>query len=261
MNKIFTLLALILISTGIFAQENNQPLYLLFEFMQVDDENNSEYWEVEQFWTEIHKQRIADDNIVGWDLWQLTPAGTKQGSQYMTTTLYKSMEAMLQGMNGKFNEYVKKAYPSMSEEELNKMFEKTTHSRDMAHQVYCKEISTTSGDFEMKVGTVMQMDIMKQLDDSYTKMENEIFKPWHQEQVDKGTKGNWGLVQIMLPNGSEAYATHFTYNMYNSAEQLAKSLENWGGDMDLKTSIAVREALKTRDWKEVKLAQLVMMVR
>lgn len=262
MKKIFTFLALILISIGLFSQENNQSLYLLFEFMQVDDENNSEYWEVEQFWSEIHKQRIADNNIIGWDLWQLTPSGTKQGSQFMTTTLFTSMEAMLQGMpDGKFNEYIENAYPSMSDDELDKMFEKTTHSRDMAHQVYSKEINTIEGEFEMKVGTVMSMDIMKQLDGSYEKMEDELFKPWHQEMVDKGERGNWGLVRILLPTGSEALGSHFTYSMYNDYKQLAESRENWGGEMDLKTELAVQEALKTRDWVGVKIAQLVMMVR
>jgi len=40
------------------AQDNNPPkLYLLFEFMHVSDANGSNYWDVEQFWSGIHKQR------------------------------------------------------------------------------------------------------------------------------------------------------------------------------------------------------------
>lgn len=262
MKKIFTLALLIFASTCLYAQESEQPLYLLFEFMQVNDEDNSDYWEIEQFWSEIHKQRVADNNIIGWDLWTLTPSGTVQGSQFMTATLYSSLEAMLEGIpNGKFSEYVQKAHPTLSDDDLAKMSAKVVSSRDMAHQVYGKQISKTTGDFEMKVGTVMQIDIMKQLDNSYVKMENEIFKPWHQKQVDNGSKGSWGLVQIMLPAGSQAYATHITFNMYDNMKQLSSSLENWGGEMDLKTSLAVQESLKTRDWKEVKIARLVMMIR
>lgn len=262
MKKILTLSFLIFVSTCLFAQESNQTLYLLFEFMQVNDEDNSDYWEAEQFWAEIHKQRIADNNIIGWDLWALTPSGTEQGSQYMTATLFTSADAMLEGIpNGKFEEYLKKAHSTMSDDELDKMLAQVVRSRDMAHQVYGKEINVTSGDFEMKVGTVMQMDIMKQLDSSYPEMEDKIFKPWHQEQVDNGTKGNWGLVQIMLPAGSQAYASHFTYSMYDNMKKLTTAMENWGGEMDLITDLAVQEGLKTRDWKEVKIARLVMMVR
>lgn len=262
MKKTFTLLALILISTGIFAQENNQPLYLLFEFMQVDDHNSSDYWEVESFWSEIHKQRVADNNILGWDLWQLTPGGSEQGSQFVTTTLFTSLEAMLQGIPGeKFDEYVKKAYPNKSQKEIDAMKKKTVDSRDMAHQLYCKEINTTRGNFEMKIGTLVTLDVMKQLDNTYPKVENEIFKPWHQEMVDKGEKGNWGLVQIILPTGSNAYASHFTYSIYKNMGQLAASMENWGGEMDLSTELAVQEGLKTREWKEVKIGRLIMMAR
>ncbi len=260
MKKLLFLTLIAFATTCIVAQEKSDQLYLLFEFMHVNDEDDSDYWEIEQFWSEIHKQRVADKNIIGWDLWALTPSGTEQGSQYMTTTLFASLEAMLQGIP-KFDEYVKMAHPSLSDDELEKMFAKVVSSRDMAHQVYCKEISTTTGDFEMKVGTVMTMDIMKQLDNSYVTMEDKIFKPWHQEQVDKGEKGNWGLVQIILPTGSEAYGSHFTYSMYKNMEQLAKSLESWGGEMDLMTELAVQEGLKTRIWKEMKIARLIMMVR
>jgi len=262
MKKLIILTLIVFATSNLMAQEQSQPLYLLFEFMQVDDQNNSDYWEVEAFWSEIHKQRVADNNILGWDLWQLTPGGSKQGSQFVTTTLFTSLEGMLEGISGeKFDEYVKKAYPNKNQKEIDAMMEKTVQSRDMAHQVYCKEINTTKGDFDMKIGTLVTLDIMKQLDDSYPKMENEIFKPWHQEMVDKGEKGNWGLVQIILPTGSEAYATHFTYSMFDDMKQLAASMENWGGDMDLPTQLAVQEGLKTREWKEVKIGRLVMMAR
>lgn len=262
MKKFLALSILILTSTGIFSQETDQTLYLLFEFMHVEDQNNDAYLEVESFWTEIHKQRVADNNIIGWDLWQLTPGGSKQGSQYMTTTLYSSLEGLLTGIpDGKFQEYLNKAYPNKTDDEINAMMAKTVTSRDIAHQVFCREINTTKGDFDMKIGTIVAIDVMKQLDDSYAKAEAEIFKPWHQEMVDKGEKGSWGLIQIILPTGSEAYGTHLTYSMYENMAQLATSMESWGDEMDMVTQLAVQEGLKTRDWKEVKIGKLIMKVR
>ena len=51
---------------------------------------------------------------------------------------------MLQGFpDGKFDEYLSKSHPNMSDEELGQWMEKTVVSRDIAHQVYCKEINTT----------------------------------------------------------------------------------------------------------------------
>jgi hypothetical protein len=249
-------------ATSLKAQEKSAPLYLLFEFMQVNDDHGSVYWATEEFWSGIHKQRVADNSILGWDLWSLSPAGTKQGSQYLTVTLFPSLKAMLQAMSSlDVMAYAKKAYPAKTEKELNAMFDKTVKSRDMAHQVLLKQVDKTKGNFQMKVGTMATIDIMKQLDDSYEKVESEIFKPWHQDLVDKGKKGSWELLRTILPAGSEAYGTHFTISMFNDVSQMAASMEDAGGEMDLTTGLAVKEGLKTRDDKEVKIGKLEMMVR
>jgi len=262
MKRLFVLIVVIVLSVGVRAQEKTSQMYLLFEFMLVNDENGSDYWNVEEFWSGIHKQRVADKSIVGWDLWSLSPAGTKQGSQYLTVTLFKSLGDMLQAIGSlDVMGYAKKAYPAKSAKEMEAMFVKTFKSRDMANQVLLRQISQTKGEYTMKVGTVATMDIMKQLDDSYEKVEDEIFKPWHQKMVDTGKKGSWELLQAILPAGTEAYGSHITVSMYNDAAQLASFMEGAGGEMDLMTNLAVKEGLKTRNWKEVKFARLEMMIR
>ncbi|WP_319480869.1 hypothetical protein [uncultured Draconibacterium sp.] len=260
--SIFLAVLMLLCTVTLFAQEEDQPLYILLEFMSVSDDMNGDYQEVEQFWSKIHQQRVADNNIIGWDLWAMNPGGSEQGSQYFTVTLFSSMAAMFEGIpGGKFDEYLQKAYPNLSDNERDEIMEKTVKSRDMAHQVYCKEINTTSGDFDMELGTVLVMDVMKQEHNSYEKVENEIFKPWHQQMVDDGKKGAWGLLRIILPAGNEALASHITYSMYKDYSQLANFWESDNGDMDLTTSLAVQKGLKTRDWRAVEMARLVMKVR
>lgn len=262
MRNLFTLCLVIALTMSVKAQEKSESLYLLFEFMQVDDEHGSDYWAVEEFWSGIHKQRVADKSILGWDLWSLSPAGTKQGSQYMTVTLFPGLKEMLQAVSSlDVMGYAKKAYPAKSEKELSAMFDKTVKSRDIANQVFFKEIDKTKDNFQMQLGTLVILDIMKQVDDSYEKVESEIFKPWHQEMVDKDKKGSWGLLQAILPAGSEAYGSHITFSMYKDASQLAAFMEGSGGDMDLMTELAVKEGLKTRVWKEMKIGKLEMMVR
>lgn len=262
MKKIFLLSILFVIALTLKAQEDNQKLYIKLEFMHVMDHNNSDYLEVEEFWSEIHKQRVADNNIVGWDLWQMSPGGSKQGSQFFVATLFTSLEAMLVEMpDGKFEDYLAQAHPNLSQAEIDKMMEKTVKSRDIAHEVYCKQINTTRQEFDMPLGTIIVFDVMKQLHGSYEKVENEIFKPWHQELVDKGKKENWGLLKVLFPSGSSAEGTHLTFSMYKNHKQLADAMENWDGDMDMKTNLAVQKGLKTRDMVGVEKAKLVMKVR
>ena len=99
MKKLSAVLLIILLAISSKAQEKSTPIYLMFEFMQVNDEQGSNYWQVEEFWSGIHKQRVADKSIIGWDLWSLYPYGTKQGSQYLTVTIYSSLKDMMQAMS------------------------------------------------------------------------------------------------------------------------------------------------------------------
>ena len=88
MKHLTTMAIAIFMALASFAQDASDDLYLIFEFMRVPDEQSSAYLEVEEFWSKLHKERIAAGKIIGWDLWALTPSGSEQGSQYMTVTLY-----------------------------------------------------------------------------------------------------------------------------------------------------------------------------
>jgi hypothetical protein len=262
MKKLFVLSVVILLTFNLKAQENPTAEYLLFEFMQVPTDKGQDYMDVENFWSGIHKQRVADKSIIGWDLWSLTPSGTKQGSQYLTVTIFASLKDMLHSLGSMDVEgYAKKAYPAKSEKEINAMLTKTVTSRNIAHQVLLKGVDETKDDFKLNVGTYVTLDIMKQLDDSYEKVESEIFKPWHQEMVKDGKKVHWGLLRAILPAGSEVYGTHITYSFYKDVAQLAVFMEGSSGEMDLNTQMAVTEGLKSREWKEMKIGKLEMMIR
>ena len=259
MKKLTAYVLISFLTLGVYAQGNATSEYLLFEFMRV---KSSDYWQVEEFWSGIHKQRVADKTIIGWDLWSLTPNGTEQGSQFLTVTIFGSLKDMLHAIGSlDVMGYAKKAYPKMTDKEFAAQFDKTGTSRDLAHQILFKVVDSTKDNFAMKVGTVITIDIMKQLDDSYENVESEIFKPWHQQMVDDGKKGNWQLLRAILPAGSESYGTHLTVSMYNDVAELASFMEGSLGDMDLTTQLGVKDALKTRDWKEVKFAKLEKMVR
>jgi hypothetical protein len=192
----------------------------------------------------------------------MIPSGTGQASPYLTVTLFPSLESMLTAIGSlDVMAYARKAYPGKSDKELAAMLDQTVKSRDLAYQVLFRMIDGTKDDFKMKEGTLITMDIMKQSDDSYQRVESEIFKPWHQQLVNDGKKGSWRFLQTILPSGSEAYGTHLTVSMFNNEAQLAASMENWGGKMDYSLELAVREGLKTRDLKETRIGKLIMTVQ
>jgi len=257
MKKVLFLFVAVLFSTVTIAQDK---LFLVFEMMEVDNNQESAYSDTEDFWEKIHQQRANNDEIIGWDLWQLLPGGEDQGYQYATVTLFKDEVSMFKGGDDLWKN-AKAAYPDLSDEDLNKNLNSAGETRDLAVRIYMERIATTTGDFEMNVGTIAYFDFMK-VDmgkyDAYEKAEMEVFQPMHQKQVDAGKKGSWGLNRYLLPVGSDTYSSHMTVNMFKDLEQ---ALAGGGMETTPEQQTAVEKGLALRDMKVVNMARLVKMVR
>ncbi len=260
MKKLLILIAILLFSNNAFTQDK---LYLIFEFMEVDNEQEAAYMETEAFWEKIQEQRVKNGDILGWDLWSLQPGGENQGFQYLTVNLYNDPLKMMSNA-GNFEAALKAAYPEMSEDERNNKFENTAKSRDLAVRIYLEQIATTKGNFDMPVGTVAGINFMKATDGDYEKyetFETEIFQPMHQKEVDAGKMGNWGLLRYILPVGSDVYASHITVDMYKDYNQLFNEGGIDGPAMSDDQTRKIQEGLTTRDLKYKYMATLIRKAR
>jgi hypothetical protein len=260
MKKLLLLLVILLVGNTAIAQNK---LYLVFEFMKVDNEQESAYMETETFWQKIQEQRTKNGDIIGWDLWSLQPGGENQGYQYLTVTLYNDPVKMMSGA-GNMEAAVKAAYPKMSTEELNKKFINTAKSRDLAVRMYLEQIAATKDDFKMPLGTIAAINMMKASDtnyEKYEKFETEIFQPIAQKEVEAGKRGNWGIMRCWLPTGSDVYATHITTDMYKDYNQLIN-----GGSSDISNiseadSKKIQDGMALRDMKYKYMGTLIKKVR
>lgn len=260
MKKLVILIALMLLGNNGFAQDK---LYLIFEFMKVDNEQEQAYSETEAFWEKIQEQRVKNGDILGWDLWSLQPGGENQGYQYLTVSLYNDPVKMMSGA-GDFEAALNAAYPEMSDAERNEKFNNTAKSRDLAVRIYLEEIATTKGDFEMPLGTVAGINLMKVSDgdyEKYEKFETEIFQPMHQKEVDAGIRGNWGLMRFMLPVGSDVYASHITADMYKDYNHFFNGGAIDGPALSEEQIRKIQEGIDARDLKFKYMATLIRKVR
>jgi hypothetical protein len=115
--------------------------------MQVDNEQESAYTETEEFWEKIQVQRVKGGDILGWDLWALSPGGEQQGFQYLTVSLYNDPVKMIDGscwVNPV--DRTKAAYPNISEADLEKKLNQSSTTRDLAVRIFAKEIATIKGE-------------------------------------------------------------------------------------------------------------------
>ena len=262
MKKCIIFVLLVMMGNMVLAQDK---LYLIFEFMHVDNEQEAAYAETEEFWEKIQQQRINSGDIIGWDLWALSPGEEQQGFQFLTVTLYNDPVKMMDGSSwAQLMDRAKAAYPNMSETDLNKKLNHSSETRDLAVRIYAEEIAATKGDFDMPLGTVAQIDMMKAdlMDyESYEKAEMEIFQPIHQKAVDSGNKANWGLIRFICPIGSDTYASHMTVSMFKDYKQALSQNINWTEGATPETTKAMQEGLKMRDMKYVYMANLMRKAR
>jgi hypothetical protein len=256
MKKFIVLTLMLFFSYQMTSQEK---LYLIFEFMKVDNEQEAAYADTEEFWAKIHEQRVKNGDIIGWDLWRLQPGGEDQHFQYMTVNLYNDPVKMMSGA-GNFDAALKAAYPNMSDEDLDKKMIKTSKSRDLAVRIYLEQIDLTKDDFDMPLGTVASINMMK-VDmnnySAYETAETDIFKPMHQASVDNGSLGSWGLLRFMAPYGSDTYASHITVDMYRDYTHYFMPRNNDGGEQTAAQSKKINEGIATRDMKYSYLATLI----
>lgn len=264
MKKITVIIAMMLLGNLGIAQEK---LYLVFEFMKVDNEQEAAYAETEAFWEKIQEQRVKGGDIIGWDLWSLKPGGEMQDFQYLTVSLYNDPVKMMDGSSwSNFMDRAKAAYPDMSESDLMAKLNGSGKTRDLAVRIYAEEIATTTGSSasEMVLGTVAQIDMMKvSLGNyaTYEMAEEEIFKPLHQKAVDAGQKNSWGLIRFINPVGSDTYASHMTVNMYTGYEQALNQNINYEVGATPEYTRKMLEGIAARDMKYVYMAELIRMAR
>ncbi|SDR92624.1 hypothetical protein [Gramella sp. MAR_2010_147] len=259
MKRILILMLLLVFCSLSSAQEE---IYMTFEFMKVDNDQEQFYVETEDFWEKIHEQRVASGDIAGWDLWQLLPGGEDQGYQYLTVTVFDDPLKMMNASAG-ILESAKMAYPDLSDEEIENRVNLAGGSRDLAVRLFLKIADGINIDYQMKPGMVATLDLMNARDgnyEAYEKAETDIFKPLHQKMVDNGTKGDWRLLKVLLPQGTEVFASHITVNMFDNWEQYINSM-SFEDDMVPDMEKKMADGLKTRDMKWVYLATLTKMVR
>lgn len=258
MKKVLIFGVAIMMGITAMAQEK---LYLTFEFMKVDNEQENAYMETETLWQSLHEARVKNGDVIGWDLWALSPGGEDQGFQYLTVTLHNDPVKMLEG--GGFQKAMTTAFPNMTEKQ-QQIMDATAKTRDLAVRIHAEQISSTTGEFDMPIGSIAEMDMMK-VDMGnygvYEKAEDEVFKALHQKSVDEDGKESWGLVRFMLPMGSATKASHMTINMYKNTEQRLNENINWNQGATPAQTKLMQDGMAARDMRYVYVAKLIKKVR
>ena len=260
MKKTLILLVIFALSYSAMAQDK---LYYVLEFMKVDELNEAAYLETESFWEKIHEQRIKNGDVVGWELWKLKSNDEDLSYQYLTINVYNDPAKML-AEAGNIIALAKKAFPKLSDEEINKRMDRTARSRELAVRYYLERIDKTDDDYEVPVGTIATLSMMKVDLENFSKYEtaeSEVFKPMHQREIDNGQRESWNLNRFISPVGSDTYASHITMNIYKDFNQFFSTSSEDEPELTEAEQKVIDAGIALRRMKYVHMATLLKKVR
>jgi len=249
---------------SVFGQDDDSQMYLHFQWVTVDNEQEYAYGDTEDFWSKIHQERANMGDIVGWDLWSLQPHGEKQTSQYLLVELHNDPVKMMDGSAWE-NLYkaAEAAYPEMSRYDLMTKMRKSSKTRDLAYDQYCVLIGGTDSDFEMEEGIVSRINFMKvdeENSEAYVNAELSVFLPMHQKSASEGHRGSWGLASVLVPWGTDTYANYITFDMYTDYAQMFGEYDGMDEPSD-DIQDKMNEAIALRELKWGVMGTLVKKVR
>lgn len=260
MRKILLFIAMALFYTVGMAQSER---FLVFEFMKVADNMDSDYWETETFFEKIHEQRLTSGEIQSWDLWSLKPGGREQGYQYLTVTVYNDPVKLMAG--GDTFAAAKKAYPDMRDEELRMKLKESINSRELSKRIFLRLVKSTEDNFKMGVGSVMRMNFMEAVEgkiQEYEKAELDVFLPIHQKRVNEESMSHWALARVLMPSGSKARMTHMTFDWFKGYLHYFDAYgRNEVFNVNVETQKKIDDAIKLRDLNWTYLAILKKTVK
>ncbi len=215
----FGFLAFTLCSRSAIAQTPAPPTtYYIVDYMKAAPGHADDYVRLEKtVWKELHKARIKKGGSeTGWWLLEVRmPGGASTEYDYVTISAVSGWN----GIDSLYNSWPG-LFSSMTPEQA-----KHVDSTGMFRTLVRSEISSLTdlvvkntpggSGATPKYWFVNFMHIPTGKWDDYIKMEKELAKPVHQEQINNGHRAGWGLYTIEFPYGAEMKYNAATVDYFN----------------------------------------------
>lgn len=248
MRKIILFVALVLLASNAIAQKKT---YLVFELIKVTPDKESDFTKVESFWEKMNEQRIKSGEILGWELWRMRDINLEY--QYVMVQVFNDPAKMLhKADDAAFLTLAKKAFPAATDKDLLLSRNALIYNKDLSETFYIEQIDQTKGRFDLSIGAVMGINLMKVNPENYAKYENaesKIFKQEWQSRVNEGRLGAWSLLKVIpaKENGSESEISYVSLDKFKDFNQLYGSSNEFKTIRNQADQIAWQDALNARE--------------
>lgn len=200
---VFGLLNLMFSGTNLNGQSSIATYYVV-QYMKVSPSLESDYLELElEVWKKMHSARIKQGNLTAWYFYRVVaPSGTNTEYNYITVNEYIGAE----NLAGHFDGLGVNPNDVLTADEIS-MALQTPEVRDLVYEeVWTKvdDLVNEEADHMYRFQVFNSMKMKEGVDESdYQRIEQNYWKPVHNERISRGLMHGWGLYTMIIPGGTE----------------------------------------------------------
>lgn len=201
--------------------QGNDMGYVTVDYMKVKPGQMADYLACEKAWKHIHKERIRQGHITGWEMERVMyPGGTNSEYDFLTITFFKSWEAM---GAAEFNmDELIKSVP----EDQRELVKNTSQYRDMVKREIWRGVDIVAPEGGMGRPKYRVENFFKISPggwDDYMELERRFVKPIHEKSVAAGNRAGWVLGSLVFPRGAGLPYQVSSVDFFNSWDDMTKS--------------------------------------
>lgn len=228
MKKIILSITMICIVIISFAQTNQKPVYYLVNYYKADRDKIDEYIDlINTYASKIWQEKVKSGNVGSYALYRVVSSSEDGGYDLISIQTANSINDFTKTST---SEFMKRAFPGMDSATISSIATKYTSLRVPVKAEIYKHISSIHNP-DQKFVEVNFMKTLPGKEREYIRQEKEIYKPIHQEFINKGNRTAWYFSQLISPLADNSKYNYLTANFFN--------------DWDKSYSITVDEYVKT----------------
>ena len=220
---------LLLLSLFLSLSVNSQ--IVVMTAVDLNEGEEEDYIKLESFYSEIHKEAIAQGLRTGQSVWKRTPKDTDEDSaaEYFIFDIHSSLEQLQAGIN--YEELAQKVYKGkMSRRAIQRMLNSTQPWKERrSYTIQVVDATITAGG-NVKPGDKASINLMNKKTDDFENYETQVWKPVAEKNILSGNLRQWVLAKL-ISKTDNAYDgwTHFAWNLRgdNSVEGYSPSGFKW----------------------------------
>ena len=196
--------------------------YVVMAAVDLNDGAEDDYIKLEKFWSEIHKEALAQNLHTGWSVWKRTPKEGDQESapEYFIFETYSSLEQLQNGYNAL--EIAQNVYKrKMSKRNIQRMVQSDASNSSRERRFYVLEAvdATIQSGGSIKPGDRATINLMTKKTDDFENYESEVWKPVAEKNILKGNLRHWVLAKV-INRSDNAYSgwSHLAWNLSPSQD-------------------------------------------